>query len=96
MPGMGESAQQMPIDKMQIEQMKTEAVTPLIDLQDCYIECGCRVYNHLDGMPHQLAPHTLSLASDETAAAASNPIATAIRILSSRVYTFSPPPPRSI
>jgi len=40
---------------------QVESASPLIDWHDCYIECSCRIDNHLDGMPHQLAPHALSL-----------------------------------
>jgi len=41
---------------------QVEPASPLIDWHDCYIECVCRLDTHLDGMPHQLAPHALSLA----------------------------------
>jgi len=42
-------------------EMQIEAPAPLIDWQDCYIECICHVNDHMDGMPHQLAPHVLSM-----------------------------------
>lgn len=32
---------------------------PLDDVR-CVIECGCRFTTHLDGMPHQLAPHLIT------------------------------------
>jgi len=86
MPGMGNA-----IDSMQVE-----PATPIIDWQDCVIECGCRIDNHIDGMPHQLAPHALSMDSNEIAPSIKHGIAMAEPELTARLLSFSPPPPRTI
>jgi len=78
------------------EQMNTEAVTPAMNGQDCYIECGCRIDSHLDGMPHQLAPHALSMNSAEQVAVSGHAIIHHAPVLIARLLSFSPPPPRSI
>jgi len=78
------------------ESVQIEPVAALIDLQDCYIECGCRIDNHLDGMPHQLAPHVLSMDAASVSVALSSVIVMAAPALNSRWLSFSPPPPRTI
>jgi len=86
MPGMGNASQGMQI----------EPVTPLIDWQDCVVECGCRIDNHIDGMPHQLAPHALSMTSGEIAPSIPQGVAMTEFQLTARLLSFSTPPPRSI
>jgi len=73
--------------------MQVEPVSPLIDLQDCYIECGCRIDNHLDGMPHQLAPHALSLAGFDTKLTIQDAVIIDIPALLPRHLSFPAPPP---
>ncbi|MFQ5346073.1 MAG: hypothetical protein ACE5DZ_08985 [Mariprofundus sp.] len=86
MPGLGDA----------VESMQVESVMPLIDLGDCYIECGCRIDHHLDGMPHQLAPHALSMDVSGVPSVSANSISMAIPTLTARLLPFSTPPPRSI
>jgi len=86
MPGMDNASQSMQI----------EPVTPNIDWQDCVIECGCRIDNHIDGMPHQLAPHALSMTGSHQAPAMNPGIALAEPALTALLLPFSAPPPRSI
>jgi len=76
--------------------MQIEPVAPLIDLQDCYIECGCRVDNHFDGMPHQLAPHTPSQDESMQFSAMHPAVMIATAVLTVRLSTFPTPPPRTI
>jgi len=78
------------------EQMNTESVTPAMNGQDCYIECGCRTDAHVDGMPHQLAPHALSMNSAEQISISNHGIINNAPVLIARLLSFSPPPPRSI
>jgi len=78
------------------ESVQVEPVAALIDLQDCYIECGCRIDNHLDGMPHQLAPHALSMQGTAMAPDMSHVITMPVAGLTSRILPFSTPPPRTI
>jgi len=67
---------------------------PLIDWQDCCIECGCRVDNQLDGMPHQLAPHALSL-TEFVFGHNEHDVGMTIVPLLIPLYLFpSPPPPK--
>jgi len=86
----------MPGMNMAGQEMQIEPVSPLNDGQDCYIECGCRVDNHLDGMPHQLAPHTLSLDSFDSQFAVNRAITHTLPVFTSRLLLFPSPPPRSI
>jgi len=86
MPGMGNAT-----DGMQVE-----PVRQIIDWQDCVIECGCRIDNHIDGMPHQLAPYALSMDSDDSAPAIKQGITMIEPAFTSRLLSLSPPPPRSI
>jgi len=86
LPGMGGVT-----DNIQIEPAMVQT-----DLADCYIECGCRIDNHIDGMPHQLAPHALSSDTASVASDLNHAIAFATPALSSRWLSFPPPPPRSI
>jgi len=99
-PAISATTCQMPGDMQDagtaVESMQTESVTPLIDWQDCYIECGCRIDNHLDGMPHQLAPHTLSMGGENVVPVMSHVITIAEAALISRFLPFSTPPPRTI
>jgi len=90
LPDMGSMAEQMQ------EQMQTESVTPPMNGQDCYIECGCRIDRHLDGMPHQLAPHALSMNGAELMAVSGHVIIHNPPLLIAWLPSFSPPPPRSI
>ncbi len=76
--------------------MQIEPVSPLIGWQDGYIECGCRIDTHLDGMPHQLAPHALSMNSDTDATAFTTVAVTPAPALTGRTLSFSPPPPRTL
>jgi len=76
--------------------LQAEPAAALIDWQDCYIECGCRINNQLDGMPHQLAPHAWSLDSFDVAPAVKHVIIIAEPVFTSRRLPFPTPPPRSI
>lgn len=78
------------------QQTAAEQTTSLFDWQECYIECGCRVDNHIDGMPHQLAPHTLFAADFQSLPVINRLIGSAEAMLSSRPLPFAPPPPRTI
>ena len=95
-PAVSAAACDMPDMGDATESMQVETVMPLIDWNDCYIECGCRIDHHLDGMPHQLAPHALStdVSSDLTIPAHS--ISMAMPALAARLLSLSTPPPRSI
>jgi len=99
-PAVSAVACEMPGDMQEtgaaVERMQTETVTPIIDWQDCYIECGCRVDNHLDGMPHQLAPHVLSMGAASSVSFSSFGIIDIMPALTSWLLPFSPPPPRTI
>jgi len=90
LPDMGAMAEQMQ------EQMQTESVTPPMNGQDCYIECGCRIDRHLDGMPHQLAPHALSMNAEPMSITLNPAIFMAMPALNTRWLSVSPPPPRTI
>jgi len=76
--------------------MKTESVTPTMNGQDCYIECGCRINSHLGGMPHQLAPHALSMDAESMSITLNPVIFMAVPTLNTHWLSFSPPPPRTI
>jgi len=99
-PAVSAAACQIPGDMQEmgttVESMQSESVTPLIDWQDCYIECGCRIDNHLDGMPHQLAPHTLSMGDAAIVSFSNLGITDVMPVLTSWLLPFSPPPPRTI
>jgi len=43
------------------QEVQAEHASLLNDWHDCYIDCGCGMGQHLDAMPHQLAPHVLPL-----------------------------------
>jgi len=90
LPDMGGMTEQM------AEQMQTESIVPTMNGQDCYIECGCRIDTHMDGMPHQLAPHALSMNSAEPMPVSSHGIINNAPALIARLLSFSPPPPRTI
>jgi len=81
---------------MSDQAIQLESAAPLIDVQDCYIECGCRMNNHLDGMPHQLAPYTLSLAGFDTRLAVHRVGVLTVAVFTPRLLPFPSPPPRSI
>jgi len=72
--------------------MQIEPISPLIDGQDCYIECGCRIDTHLDGMPHQLAPHALTLTASDAVHSVADADMTLLSTLIQR-YIVSPSPP---
>jgi len=91
MDGMQSSEMSMSEPAMQIE-----PVSPLVDGQDCFIECGCRIDNHLDGMPHQLAPHALSMNTVGRVAVSGHLMSTPAPTLIARPLALSPPPPRTI
>lgn len=42
-----------------VQPLNVVEVTRMPDRHDCYVECGCRMDNHIDGMPHQLATHLI-------------------------------------
>jgi len=90
LPDMSPMAEQM------TEQMQIQPVTPTMNRQDCYIECGCRIDTHIDGMPHQLAPHTLSMNGAELMAVSGHVIIHNPPTLIAWLPSFSPPPPRTI
>jgi len=90
LPDMSPMAEQM------VEQMHIQPVTPAMNGQDCYIECGCRIDTHLDGMPHQLAPHALSMDAEPVSITLNPAIVMAMPALNTRWLAASPPPPRSI
>ncbi|MDQ7000786.1 MAG: hypothetical protein Q9M12_07905 [Mariprofundus sp.] len=96
MPTVSAAACAMPDMGNTADSMQVEPVSQLIDWQDCVIECGCRVDNHIDGMPHQLAPHALSMTGGYEAPAMQQGITMAEAELVARLFAFSPPPPRSI
>jgi len=86
----------MPDTNMDMVAMQIEPVAPLIDLQDCFIECGCRVDSHFDGMPHQLAPHTPSQDESMQFSAVHPAVMMATAVLTARLSAFPTPPPRTI
>jgi len=73
--------------------MQIEPVTPQVDVQDCCIECGCRIHNDLNGMPHQLAPHALSQAESEVVVNMADIDMADVPTLIARHLFFPPPPP---
>ncbi len=95
MPTMSAAACAMPGMDNATENMQVEPATPIIDWQDCYIECSCRINNHIDGMPHQLAPHALSMDSYHVASAINQAITMAEPAFTSEPMPFPAPPPRS-
>ncbi len=96
LPGMPAAACEMPGMSGLTAQMQMkpqiEPVTPFIGGQECYVECGCRIDNHIDGMPHQLAPHALSTAADVIAQTALLVVGHAPQ-LSARLQSQPAPPP---
>jgi len=96
MPTVSAAACAMPGMSGMAEQMQAEPAAPLIDWLDCVIECGCRMDNHIDGMPHQLAPHALSMTGSHQAPAMNPGIALAEPALTALLLPFPVPPPRSI
>jgi len=73
--------------------MQVEPVIPQVGLLNCCIECGCRIHNNLNGMPHQLAPHALSQAESEVVVNMADVDMVAVPTLIARHLFFPPPPP---
>jgi len=64
--------------------------------KECRIECGCGCNASLDGLPHQLAPHSPSVADIELLKPENNLAITAVPVLASYTVLLSTPPPKSV
>jgi len=67
------------------------AMTPA--MRHCRIEC-CG-HHDIDGLPHLLSPHTVSLAGMESCLVITDAIAENIPVLKPRLLPFPTPPPRT-
>jgi len=76
--------------------MQAEVVAPMIDWQECYIQCACRFDNHMDGMPHQLAPHLIRDVISLYHGSAALVSIVYLLILPGFIPQHSPPPPREV
>ena len=90
----------MMMDTMEM-QMSMEAPLPILSdadttLPDCYIECGCRLDNHLDGMPHQLAPHLVAMQREAVPALADHAALRSMNHLTARLRVIDTPPPQTL
>ena len=90
----------MMMDTMEM-QMSMEAPLPILSdadttLPDCYIECGCRLDNHLDGMPHQLAPHLVAMQREAVPPLADHAALRSIDRLTARLHVIDTPPPQTL
>jgi len=64
--------------------------------KECRIECGDGCHASLDGLPHQLAPHTVLLTGFDADLFISAIAATNLPVLKPRLLPFPVPPPRYI
>jgi len=67
------------------------AMTPA--MRHCRIEC-CG-HHDIDGLPHLLSPHTVSLAGMESCLVITDAVAEDIPVLKPRLLPFPTPPPRT-
>ncbi|MDQ6988027.1 MAG: hypothetical protein Q9M25_09510 [Mariprofundaceae bacterium] len=90
MPGMQAMNDQDALSALRMDNMRMDKTA------DCFIECACKYRNNMDSLPHLLAPHAASFATEDAVVLLSGVIQTPQTVFEPRFLSSSLPPPRHI
>jgi len=72
------------------------ALSRMGETADCFIECGCRLHQNIDSLPHLLAPHAASFSAVNAVVLLADVPEATLTVFEPRLLSFPLPPPRYI
>jgi len=86
----------MPSMQSMNNQNNLSALSRMGETADCFIECGCRLHQNIDSLPHLLTPHAASFSAASAVVLLADVPEAVQAVFEPRLLSSPLPPPRYI